>query len=222
MQAAHTVGRIPRWARIREKWRLNPRLLITMTPVVVFYVLSVVAPPTLAVAGGFAAAAGAFYFTRKSRLYQALLLVGFAVVALTAAIGITWGSEKAYLASGACSSFLFAFIYSGSVLIRHPLVGGIAREVVPGLTGRLPDTAPVFVWTTLAWAVFSMSQGFVRVYLLVNLSVGEYIIWSRVVGYPATGLMLGATAYFIWRTAEKERKAAATEANSVSSPRGAS
>ncbi len=171
------------WDLLPRDWRPNPRLLITSIPIAVFYLLTVVASPSVAVAGGFIAAAIVFYYTRHSRLYQALSAVGFAVVTLSAAIGIIWSREKAYLAAGPASDFLFVWIYAGSVVIRQPLVGGITREVFPRLAGSLPVTASVFVWLMISWAVFDIFSGALRVYLLSNLSVGEYIIWSRVLAW---------------------------------------
>jgi hypothetical protein len=52
------------------------------------------------------------------------------------------------------------------------------------------------------------------VYLLTNLSVGEYIIWSRVIGWPAGGALLGLTGYFIQRAARRLRK----ESNDAAEP----
>ncbi len=207
MQASETVRREPSWKPLLREWRVNPRLFITAIPVAVFYALTVTVSPSLAVAGGFVAAAIVFYYTRQSPLYQALSAVGFGVVSLSALVGIIWSSEKAFLAAGAASDFLFVFIYIGSVVIKQPLVGGIMREVLPALAGRLPVTASVFVWTTIAWAVFDVFSGSLRVYLLANLSVGEYIVWSRVIGWPAAGLLLLATGYLVRRAAHRLRDA---------------
>ncbi len=178
MQAMNVARGSRVWDLLPRDWRPNPRLLITSIPIAVFYLLTVVASPSVAVAGGFIAAAIVFYYTRHSRLYQALSAVGFAVVTLSAAIGIIWSREKAYLAAGPASDFLFVWIYAGSVVIRQPLVGGITREVFPRLAGSLPVTASVFVWLMISWAVFDIFSGALRVYLLSNLSVGEYIIWE--------------------------------------------
>jgi hypothetical protein len=216
MQATERPFRGARpWDLLPRDWRPNPRLFITAIPVVVFYFLTVTVSPSMAVAGGFIAAAVVFYYTRQSPLYQALSAVGFVVVSLSAAIGIIWSSEKAFLAAGAASDFLFVFIYLGSVFIRQPLVGGITREVFPRLAGRLPTMAPVFVWLTVSWAVFDILAGLLRVYLLMNLSVGEYIIWSRVTVWPAGALLLSLTGYLIQRAAHRQRAAAESVAETA-------
>ena len=203
MQAGTQYGFRRVFDFLPKDWRPNPRLLITVIPVAVFYVLTLVASASVAVGGGFIAATIVFYYTRQSPLYQALSAIGYGVVAVAALVGIIWSSEKAFLAAGAGSDFVFVFVYLGSLAIRQPLVGGITREVFPRAAGRLPPMAPVFVWLTLGWATFDVFSFFLRVYLLINLSVGEYIIWSRVIGWPSAALLLIGTGYFIQRSARQ-------------------
>lgn len=182
---------------------MNPRILLSLTPVVVFFLLTRVAPPQLAILGGFGASAFVFYVTRGDRLIGLLTAFGFVIVAVAATIGIIWNSEKAYLASGPVSDFLLGPLYVGSVLIGKPLVGGIARQLFPAIAGLVPMNAPVFAWLSVAWAGFDILHGVGRTYLLTELSVGEYIIWSRLLSWPPTALLLGVTAFFIVREARR-------------------
>lgn len=191
---------------------MNPRILLSLIPIAVFYALYRADAPTwVAIGGGFAASVAVLYSNRKDRLIGALTLFGFGVVGVSAAVGIIWDSEKAYLASGPVSDFLFVPLYAGSIVIGKPLVGGIARELFPAIAGRIPIDAPVFVRLSLAWAIFDVGMGVLRTYLLVNLSVGEYLVWSRVFGWPLSWTLLAVTAWLIWREA-KRVPAAAPEA----------
>lgn len=182
---------------------MNPRILLSLLPVVVFFLLTRVAPPQLAILGGFGASALVFYVTRGERLIGLLTAFGFVIVAVAATIGIIWNSEKAYLASGPVSDFLLAPMYVGSVLIGKPLVGGIARQLFPAIAGLVPINAPVFAWLSVAWAGYDILHGLGRTYMLSELSVGEYIIWSRLLSWPPTGALLGITAFFIVRAARR-------------------
>ena len=182
---------------------MNPRILLSLTPVVVFFLLTRVAPPQLAILGGFGASAFVFYVTRGDRLIGLLTAFGFVIVAVAATIGIIWNSEKAYLASGPVSDFLLAPLYVGSVLIGKPLVGGISRQLFPAIAGLVPMNAPVFAWLSVAWAGFDILHGVGRTYLLTELSVGEYIIWSRLLSWPPTAILLGITTFFIVREARR-------------------
>jgi len=182
---------------------VNPRILLSLLPVVVFFGLTRVAAPQLAILGGFAASALVFYVARGERLIGLLTAFGFSIVAVAAFIGIVWSSEKAYLASGPVSDFLLAPTYIGSVLIGKPLVGGISRELFPAIAGRIPINAPVFAWLSALWAGYDILHGVGRTYMLSELSVGEYIIWSRIISWPPTAIVLGITAFFILREARR-------------------
>ncbi|MCC6381213.1 MAG: hypothetical protein IT304_01835 [Dehalococcoidia bacterium] len=182
---------------------MNLRILSSLLPVAVFFGLSRVAPAWAAILGGFAVSAMVFGLNRRQRLIGGLTAFGFGVVAVSAVVGIAWQSEKAYLASGPVSDFLFVPLYLVSVQLRQPLVGGIARQLVPAIAGHLRPDAALFAWLTVVWAVFDALHGAVRMVLLAQLSVGEYIVWSRVVGMPLTGALLALSGLLIYREARR-------------------
>jgi len=186
---------------------MNLRVVTSILPVATFYLLTRVAEPWLAILGGFAVSTAVFYVNRKDRLIGALTVFGFVVVAASAAVGIIWDSEKAYLASGPIMDFLFVPLMLGSVAIGRPLVGGIARELFPALAGAIPPRAAVFVWLTVAWALWNLVHGIVRVYMLQELSTGEYIIWSRLAFWPFGAALMGSSAWFVYRASKRHRPA---------------
>lgn len=187
---------------------MNFRILSSAAPVLVFLALSQVAPAWASISGGFIASAAVFVVNRRDHLIGFLAAFGFVVLTLSAVLGLLWSSEKAYLAAGPISDFLFVPVYVGSILVGQPLVGGIARELLPAVAGKLEPRAPLFVWLSLAWAGANVVQGLVRVYLLTNMTVGEYVIWSRVLGLPLTATMLGISAFLIYRAAERRTREA--------------
>jgi hypothetical protein len=178
---------------------VNFRILASGIPIAVFFVLTRIAAPWLAITGGFAASTIVFSLNRRDRLIGQLTLFAFGCVGVSALVGLIWGSEKAYLASGPLSDFLFVPWYLGSVYAGRPLVGGIAQELVPAIALKVPREAPVFAWLSVAWAGFDILHGSMRVFLLSHLSVGQYIVWSRVVGWPSTGSLLALSGFLIWR-----------------------
>jgi len=182
---------------------VNLRILWSALPVAIFYGLSRVADPWVAILGGFIASAVVYWFNRRDTLMGMLTLFGFAVVTVSAAIGIISNSEKAYLASGPAADFLFVPLYAVSIFLKKPLIGAIAREMFPRYAGHIPIGAPVFVALSVFWAAHDIVQGVARVYLLQELSVGEYIIWSRVLNWPFTAVMLWASVYFVMRAAKR-------------------
>jgi hypothetical protein len=182
---------------------MNFRILASAIPVAIFFALTRIAPPWVAIIVGFVATAVVTYANRKDRLIGLLAVYGFVIVAVCAVAGIVGNNEKAYLASGPISDFLFFPLYLGSVILRRPLVGGVARELVPAATLRIPADAFVFMWLSVLWAFYNLSQGFFRFWLLSELSVGEYIILSRLLNWPMSMVMLAITAVFIYREARR-------------------
>ena len=183
---------------------MNFRIFMSIIPVALFLGLDRMgAPAVLAIGLGFIASSVVFFLNRKDRLIGALTLFGFVVVTISAVIGILWESEKAYLAAGPLTDFLFIPAYLVSILIRQPLIGGIARELVPAVAGKIPVNAPVFAGLSVAWAVFDLVHGILRTYLLRELSVGEYIIWSRLISWPFSAALLGMTVWLIVREAAR-------------------
>jgi hypothetical protein len=184
---------------------VNLRITWSIAPVAVFYLLTRVADPWVAVAGGFAASTVVFWYNRRDRLIGLLTAFSFLVVAVSAGVGIAVNNEKAYLAAGPVGDFLFVPLYLGSILIGKPLIGGIARELLPKYAGHVPVNAPVFVWLSVAWAGWDLAHGLVRLWMLQEMSVGEYIIWSRLAFWPFSSAMVGITAWLAVREGKKYR-----------------
>lgn len=189
---------------------MNPRILLTLIPIGIFYALFKMDAPTwVAIGGGFLASGAVLVTNRKDRLIGGLALFGFVVLGVTAVIGIIWGSEKAYLASGPVSDFLFAPLYLVSILIGKPLVGGIVRELFPAYVSALPIDHKVYVWLSLLWAAYDIAHGVARVYMLSSLSVGEYLIWSRLASWPVNAALLLLSAWLISREVKRAETAIA-------------
>jgi hypothetical protein len=191
---------------------MNPRLLLSLVPIVVFFGLTKAGPAWVAITGGFMASSLVFYTSRRERLIGFLTAYGFGILAVTALVGIAWNSEKAYLASGPVSDFLFVPLYLGSIYLQKPLVGGIARELLPAIAGRVPINASIYAWLSVMWAGYDLVHGALRVFLLERLSVGEYIVWSRLVAWPVTGTLLVLTFLVIYREARRRSSARLTRA----------
>lgn len=101
------------------------------------------------------------------------------------------------------SDFLFVPLYLASILLRRPLVGSIVHELFPRRFAVVPANHRVFVRLSLAWAGFDVVHGIVLTTLLLNLGVVEYVVWSRVVGWPMTGTMLFISFLAVRGTAKR-------------------
>jgi hypothetical protein len=189
---------------------VNFRIASSILPVATFYILSRVADPWVSIAGGFVASSLVFYWNRRHRVIGLLAAFAFVVLTLSAVIGVIFESEKAYLASGPVADFLFVPMFLASMLLKKPLIGGIVREMFPQFASQVPIHAPVFVSLSVLWAIGEGLTGLLRAYLLYELSVGEYIIWSRLATWPLRAIVVGITIWAVYR-ASKEYPAAAVE-----------
>lgn len=194
--------RIPvRWWRADTHVEVRLRLLLSLLPAWIFLVVSRFAAPWAAIGAGFIATVAVYERTARSPLVGGLATFGIAVVAVASLLGIAREDEKVYLAAGAVTDLLFVPAYFVSAIVRRPLVGGIAREMVPTIAGVLPLEHAVYRLLSLAWAVYYLAHGLVQAWLLGQLSVAEFVILSRVVLWPPTGLALLVTVAIIWRAA---------------------
>ncbi len=200
---------VPFW-RTDTRVEIRLRLLFGLLPVWLFLAVSRVAPPWAAISAGFLATVAVYYTADRNRLVGGLITFSFVVVAAASGVGILWSSEKAYLASGPITDFLFVPVYALSPLLRRPLVGGLSRELVPTIAGRLPLDHVLYRLLSFAWAAYYALHGLVQVWLLRELSVAQFVILSRAILWPPTGLALLLTAAAIWRTARRVAEPLAT------------
>jgi len=183
--------------RAPEARRINFRILLGGLPVAVFYVLTRFTPAWVAIGGGFLASVVVFRMARTSGLIRLIVAFGLTILAVAAVVGILWDSEKAYLAAGPAGDILWPLLYAGSIAVRRPLVGAIAREMVPRLAGLIPVNDRLFIGLSVMWGSFDIVRGVVLIWLLRNLSVGEYIVFSRLFNWPINIILLVITIVLI-------------------------
>lgn len=170
----------------RPPVRLNPRVLEALLPVAVFLAASQVAPVRAAIAASFVAAGVVFWRNRRSGVIRLLNVVGFGVVALSAAVGLWLDDARPFVAQNLVSDFLVFLLSVGSILLRRPLVGLVMLELIPTLRQRLPVDAPAFVGLTALNAVLNLALGCIRLAMLAHFEPAAYVVASRAVGLPFT------------------------------------
>ena len=196
-------ARLPVVRRLPPAWQPNPRFFLTAVPVLVFYGLSKIASPEVAILGGFGVFTVVFLLTRSSPALQFIATYGYAITVGAALVGLAFSSEKAYLAAGPVSDILIVPVYLFSIARGWPLIGAVGKEVAPVMCGSLPVNAAIFVRLSLAWAVFEAIQAMVFTWMLVNLSIGEYLIWARIFGTPTLLVMFAISGTLVIRAARR-------------------
>ncbi len=191
--------------RERVPLRIDLRVLEALIPVAVFLLVDRLAPVRAAIGASFAAAAVVFWRNRRSGVIRFLNVVGFTVVALSAAAGLWLGDARPFVAQNMTSDFLVAALSLGSIAVRRPLVGLVLLELIPSLRQRLAPDEPPFVRLTAVNAVLNLGTGAMRLAMLHHLEPAEYVIVSRAAGLPFTLAFYALCAAVIARYVEIRR-----------------
>ena len=161
------------------------RIFWSLLPLVVFLVLNSFWPEDLwrtqvAIVASFAASTWVFAKNHDSGVIRFITVLGFVVVAGSAVVGLAAHSAKAFAAQNIYSDFLVAAVCLGSIAIGKPLVGAVAREIIPALRTLMEPGHRLFVILTLVFMTYNIGTGIFRIFLLGEFSANEYVIVSRV------------------------------------------
>jgi intracellular septation protein A len=177
------------------------RVFVGVLPSVVFLVANSMWSTQVAIAASFVVATIVFARYPGSGVIRALTMVSFVVVFASAVVGLALDSGKAFVAQNMVGDFLIAAIFTGSVIIGRPMIGAIAREMVPAIQPIMAIDHQVFVKLTLLNAGVNLVTGIMRLFLLDALTENQYVIVSRVLGFPL------AAAFFLYAYREITRAA---------------
>lgn len=181
------------------------RILFGILPVVAFYI-GYQWNAYAAISLGLIATVVAYYASDRKGLVGLFALFGLLVATTAAVVGIVLEDERAFLARDAAIDYLLATLGLASLLLRRPIVGVILRDMWPNLRKLLPERHRAFMLATLVFALFNIFQGVVRTWMLFGgFSIGEYLVYSRLFGWPTTGIMLVIVAGIVRRAARSAR-----------------
>jgi intracellular septation protein A len=187
----------------RGHLRPDFRVFLGIVPPVAFLAANYLASTQVAIIVAFVASAIVFVSNPGSGVIRALAVISFVVVAVSAIAGLASGSGKVFVAQNLVGDFLIAAIFLGSVVMHRPMIGAIAREMVPSMKPVMPIDHAVFVRLTLISVAVNVLSGVARAYLLDVLTEDQYVIASRALGFP-----LGV-AFFFYAYREITRTAVA-------------
>jgi len=187
----------------RGYMRPDLRVFLGVLPPVAFLAANALSTTQVAIVASFVVSAVVFASNPGSGVIRALSVISFVVVAISAATGLALNSGKAFVAQNLIGDFLISAIFLGSVFIGRPMIGAIAREMVPSMKPVMPIDHRVFMRLTLISAGVNVASGVMRLLLLDALTENQYVIASRLLGFP-----LGV-AFFIYAYREITRAAIA-------------
>jgi hypothetical protein len=164
--------------------RPDLRVFAGILPSVTFIALNSFTTTQIAIVVSFLVSTVVFVGNPGSGAIRALSVISFVVVLGSTIAGLVFGSGKAFVAQNMVGDFLISAIFIGSVLIGRPMIGAIAREMVPAIKPVMAIDHAVFVKLTIINVGVNLISGGARLILLEALTENQYVIASRALGFP--------------------------------------
>jgi intracellular septation protein A len=178
-------------------------------PVVLYVGLRAATGPQLAIGAAFIAMLIVYRLNRRTGALSALAALTLAVATIASAIGIALNSDTAFLLRDPIGDFITVAVLLGSIFMRRPFVGLIAREVAPGVVHGLDLSSRLFSALTLLWAAQILATGGVRIVLLTQeMSPESYLIMSRATAWPAAAAIVLLSLILVRRAIRSRPNAA--------------
>lgn len=166
-------------------------------PVLVFLVANNIASTQVALVLALVTAVAVVIRNRQSGVIRLLSILAFVITAAAAVTGLVLDSEKAFAAQNIVSDLSIVVAGGVSLLVGRPILGLIARELVPGLRPILPVADRVFVALTVGFILLNLFQAAFRIYMIETMSTNAYIVISRVVAIPLNLGFFGLAWYML-------------------------
>jgi intracellular septation protein A len=175
-------------------------------PVLVFYVTWKLAGLAWAVGAATAFALTAFWWERRRAASGIMPAIGLGIALVQALVGLATGSATAYFVPGVLANGLYGAVFVGSVVIRRPLAGVLARETYP-FPPRVKESAAfrrIFARVSLAWGVYLLGRGTLRLTVLLSSGVDLFVLVSILTGIPFTLALMSWSLWYPLRAFRRE------------------
>jgi hypothetical protein len=131
-----------------------------------------------------------------------VLRAALVLVAIRAVVGISSASADVYLAQEIAIDALIASVMLGSVALGRPILALLAPEFYPFTPEmRSSDTfRRTMRLVTIAWGVYFVARGLVRLAALLTLARGNYVLVVALTDAPFLIAMLAWSVYYTGRS----------------------
>jgi hypothetical protein len=131
---------------------INPRFVLAVLPVIVFWLTHRVASTELAIGMGFAVSLLVFFTNRHRGAIGLLAILGITTVGGAAIIAIVIGSARAYLATDPIGDILAATIALASIFFQRPVSGVLGPRTCSRSSAVSRSTSPSVLSDHLAYS----------------------------------------------------------------------
>ncbi|MEV0969548.1 VC0807 family protein [Microtetraspora glauca] len=133
---------------------------------------------------------------RRKRVPGTMALTAVAITA-QAALGLWTGSAIVYFIQPEVGTICLGMVFLASVRLRRPLLAKLAQDFVhlPSFVLRHERVRQFFVRVTLLWAFVLIANSAGNIWLLMNQSIGSFLLLRTIAMVAVTGL---AIAVSVW------------------------
>jgi intracellular septation protein A len=180
--------------------RAFPRLVEgVLVPTALFLLLLNVSGVGAAILGGLAWSTSVILIRRiMGRRVPALVLVGLGVLLLRSVLALATGSSFLYFLQPTLGTATAGLVLLGSALLGRPLILRLARDFcpLPADTMGDPHLRRFFLGISFFWGVTQLLNAAVTLWLLVNASVGMYVVTRTAMSWTLT--IVGIAISLVW------------------------
>ena len=180
------------------------KILLPAIPMAIFVILNWQTSEWIAILGSFIATSIAFYLNKQNGVIRMLTVMGFAIVTISAVVGMLMNNAKAYVSESITTDLMHVIIFTTSIVMRKPLVGLITREALPLVRNSLPVMHRIFVSLTFTFIAINLLTAIIRILLLQTVSATTYVLINTPSSFIISGLYLATSGFLIVRSAKKE------------------
>ncbi len=108
-------------------------------------------------------------------------------------LALATGSMIVYFAQPTLSTFIVGLVFLGSVVLGRPMAARLIGDLCPfdDSTSSHPEFHRFFRSATLLWAGSSMLNGVITLYLLLTLSLTDFLVTKAFLGPTLSAMTLG-------------------------------
>lgn len=142
------------------------------------------------------------YRTLTGRRIPGLIVLGAVTITARTILAIATGSMMIYFLQPTLTTVFVGFAFAGSVLLGAPLAQKLAYDLLPfdDATKAHPLVARFFVRLSVVWALASLVNAAVTVWLLMSSSTTTFVVVKSFLGPATATVAIGSTLFWLRRT----------------------
>ena len=178
--------------------RVNLRPVLSLLPILAYVGVRAIAGTQLAIGIALGALLASYVVGRNRGPLGGIAAFSLGLAIIGASVGMALNSDTAFLLREPAGDFAVALALLGSMILRRPIVGLVAREVAPRCVERLDLRGRLFIALTGLWVLQLLSAGAFRLYLLLQeIGPADYLLWSRVAAWSGGALAVAISVALV-------------------------